>query len=82
MPTNIFTKFNDDPLKDIQVMERTRLILAILDNSRAITFKCLIGSGWLLNLGQETLLTNNVSGHINVFLLKLKSYQILILFTI
>jgi len=50
MPTNIFTKFNDDPLKNIQVTERTRLILAILDNSRAITLKCLIGSGWLLNL--------------------------------
>ena len=44
------TKFDDDPLKNIQITERTRLILAILDNSRAITPKCFIGSGCLSNL--------------------------------
>jgi len=36
MPTNNITKFDDDPLKNIQVTERTRFILANLANSRAI----------------------------------------------
>jgi len=52
LPTNIFTKFDDDPLKNIQVTERTRFILANLAYSRAITPKCLIGSGWLSNLAK------------------------------
>ena len=52
LPTNIFTKFDDDPLKNIQVTERTRFILANLANSRAITPKCFIGSGWLSNLAE------------------------------
>jgi len=47
MPTNNITKFDDDPLKNIQVIERTRFILANLANSRAITPKCFMGSGWL-----------------------------------
>ena len=42
--------FDDDPLKTIQVTEQTRLVLAILSiskaNSRAITPKCFMGSGW------------------------------------
>ena len=44
--------FDDDPLKYIQVTERTRFILAILDNSMAITPKCFMGSGWLSNLAE------------------------------
>jgi len=39
-----------------QVTERTRFILAILDKSRALTLKCFVGSGWLLDLA-----TNNVT---------------------
>ena len=50
MPTNNITKFNDDPLNNIQVTERTSFFLANLANSRAITPKCFIGSGWLSNL--------------------------------
>ena len=49
MPINNIIKFNDDPLKNIQVTERTRFILA---NSRAITPKYLMGSGWLSNLAE------------------------------
>ena len=52
MPTNIITKFDDDPLKKTQVTEQTRLILAILANSRAITPKCFMRSGWLSNLAE------------------------------
>ena len=50
MLTNNVTKFDDDPLKNIQVTQQTRLILAILANSRAITPKFFNGSGWLLKL--------------------------------
>ena len=53
MPTNIITKFDTLSLMlihwKIQVTERTRLIL---DNSRAITPKCLTGFGWLSNLAK------------------------------
>ena len=52
MLTNNVTKFDDDPWKNIQVTEQTRFILAILVNSRAITPKCLMGSGWLSNLAE------------------------------
>ena len=52
MPTNNVTKFDDYPLKNIQVTERPRFILAILANSRAITPKCFMGSGWLSNLAE------------------------------
>ena len=52
MPTNNITKFDDDPLKNIQVTEWTRFILAILANSRAITPKCFMGFGWLSNLAE------------------------------
>jgi len=52
MLTNNGTKFDDDPLKNIEVTEQTRFILAILANSRAITPKCLTGSGWLSNLAE------------------------------
>ena len=52
LPPNIFTKFDDDPLINIQVTERLRFILTNLANSRAITPKCLIGSGWLSNLAE------------------------------
>ena len=58
MPTNNVTKFDDDPLKNTQVTERTLLILAILANSRAITPKCFMGSGWLSNLAEIFLPTN------------------------
>jgi len=37
MLTNNVTKFDDDPLNNIQVTERTQFILANFDNSRAIT---------------------------------------------
>jgi len=47
MPTNNVTKFDDDPMKNIWVSEQTWFILANLANSRAITPKCLMGSGWL-----------------------------------
>ena len=50
MPTHSITKFDDDPLNKIKVTERTRLIL---DNSRAITLKCFMGSGWLLDLAKR-----------------------------
>jgi len=50
MPTNNITKLDDDPLKNIQDTEQTRFILANLANSRAITPKCFMGSGWLSNL--------------------------------
>ena len=50
MLTNNVTQFDDDPLKNIEVTEQTRLILAILANSRAVTLKCFMGSGWLSNL--------------------------------
>ena len=52
MQTNNVIQFDDDPLKNIQVTKRTRFILAILANSRAITPKCLMGSGWLSNLAK------------------------------
>ena len=52
MPTNNITKFDDDPLKKIQVTQQTRLILAILANSRAITPTCFMGSAWLSNLAE------------------------------
>jgi len=52
MPTNIVTKFDDDPLKHIEVTERTWFILSILANSRTITQKCFMGSGWLSNLAE------------------------------
>jgi len=52
MPTNNITEFDDDPLNSIQVKERTRFILANLANSRAITPKCFMGSGWLSNLAE------------------------------
>ena len=42
--SNIVTKFDDDPMKNIWVTERTTFILAILANSRAITPKCFIDS--------------------------------------
>jgi len=58
MPNNNVTKFDDDPLKNIQVTERTRFILAILANSRAITPKCFMGSGWLSNLAEIFCQTN------------------------
>ena len=48
-----YTNFDADPLKKIQVTEQTRFILAIFANSRAITPKCLIGSGWLLHLAKR-----------------------------
>jgi len=57
MLTNNITKFDDDPLKNIQVTKQTRFILAILANSRAITPKCL----WIwlvIELGQDILPTN------------------------
>ena len=47
MPTDNITKFNDDPSNNIQVTERTRFILANLANSRAITPRWFMGSGWL-----------------------------------
>jgi len=47
--SNIVTKFDDDPLKNIQVREQTRLILA---NSRAITPMSFKGSDWLSNLAE------------------------------
>jgi len=53
LPTNIFTKFDDDPLKNVQVTDRPRFLLAILANSRAISPKWLIGSGWLSNLADH-----------------------------
>jgi len=52
MPTNNVTTFDDDPLNNIQVTERTMFILANLANSRAITLKCFMGSGWLSNLAE------------------------------
>jgi len=52
MSTNNVTKFDDDPLKNIQVTERTQFILANLASSRAITPKCFIGSGWFSNLAE------------------------------
>jgi len=52
LPTNNVTKFDDYTMKNIQVTERTRLILAILANSRAITPKCFMGSGGLSNLAE------------------------------
>ena len=52
MLTNIFTKFDHDPLKNIQVTEWRLFILANLANSRAITPKCFIGSDWLSNLAE------------------------------
>ena len=52
MLTNNVTKFDDDPLKNIQVTEQTRFIFGNLANSRAITPKCFMGSGWLLNLAE------------------------------
>ena len=55
MQTNNVTKFDDDPLKNIQVTEQTRLILA---NSRAITPKCFMGSGVVIELGRDILPTN------------------------
>ena len=51
--SNIVTKFEVDPLKNIWVAERTRLILTILANPRAITPKCFMGSGWLLTLAKR-----------------------------
>ena len=36
MPINNVTKIDDDPLKDIQVTERTRFILANVANSSKI----------------------------------------------
>jgi len=50
MLTNNVTKFDDDPLKNSQVTEQKRLILA---NSRAITPKSFNESGWLLNLAKR-----------------------------
>ena len=55
MLTNNVTKFDDDPLKNIQVTEQTRLSLA---NSKAITPKCFMGSGCYRNNGQDILPTN------------------------
>jgi len=52
MPTNNVTKFDDDPLKNVQAKDRTRFILANLANSRAITPKFFMGSGWLSNLAE------------------------------
>ena len=52
MLTNNVTQFDDDPLKNIEVTEQTMLILAILANSRAVTLKCFMGSGWLSNLAE------------------------------
>jgi len=52
MPTNNVTEFDDDPLNNIQVTERTRFILANLANSRAMTPKCFMGSGWVSNLAE------------------------------
>jgi len=43
MPTNNVTKFDDDTLKNIQVTEQKRFILANLANPRAITPKCFMG---------------------------------------
>ena len=72
-------QFDDDPLKYIQVTEWTMFILAILANSRAITPKFLMGSGWLLNLaeisGQQTFSQSLMS--IQWKLLKLLSGQML-----
>jgi len=53
MPTNNVTMFDDDPLKYIQVTERTRFILAIWANSRAITPKCFMGLA--IELGRDIL---------------------------
>ena len=79
MLTNNVTKFDDDPLKNIEVKERTRFILAILANSRAITPKCFMGSGWLSNLAeifcQQTFLQSLMI--IQWKILKLLSGQIL-----
>ena len=58
MPTNNFTKFDDGPLRNIQITEQTRFILTIFDNSRAITARCFMGSGWLSNLARDILPTN------------------------
>jgi len=52
MPTNNVTEFDDDPLNNIQVTERTRFILANLANSRAMTPTCFMGSGWVSNLAE------------------------------
>jgi len=52
MPTNNVTNFDDDPLKNIQITEQTRFILTNFDNSRAITARCFMGSGWLSNLAE------------------------------
>mgnify|MGYP007133262484 CR=1 FL=1 len=57
MPTNNITKFDDDPLKNIQVKEWTRFILANLANSRVITPKCFMGSGWLPNFLSTNIFT-------------------------
>ena len=57
MPTNNITKFDDDPLKKIQVTEWTRFILANLANSRVITPKCFMGSGWLPNFLSTNIFT-------------------------
>ena len=58
MLTNNVTKFDDDPLQNIQVTEQTRFILALLANSRAITPKCFMGSGVVIELGRDILPTN------------------------
>ena len=61
-------------MKNIWVAERTRLILAILDNSRARTAKCFKWSGWLLNsakrLCQQTMSQSLMMIHWKLFKLQ------------
>jgi len=52
MSTNNVIMFDDDQWKNIHVTKQTRFISAKLANSRAITPKCFMGSGWLSNLAE------------------------------
>jgi len=58
MPTNNITKFDDDPLKNIQVTEQTLFILANLANSRTITHKVLYRIWLVIDLSRDILPTN------------------------
>jgi len=57
MPTNIITKFDTPSLMMVhwnpfKLQSGHGLFYAILANLRAITTKCFMGSGWLLNLAE------------------------------
>ena len=75
MLTNNVTKFDDDPLKNIQVTEWTLFILCNFCYFKGHNSKVLYGIWLVIRLGQEIMLTNYVTKFDDDPLKNIRSYR-------